>query len=84
MKDAFGNELVVGSKVVYNADGGMFCVGEVTKLHPHKPDKGKRYTPPDKVSVQVAKHSGPKAIVFTRPSILYASNVMLLTSTQSA
>lgn len=75
MKDAFGKELELGSKVLYSTGSGggtVYHVGEVTKLH----DKKNEYKTwnPERVTVKILKSDSK----FTRDPIVYASNVVLL------
>lgn len=79
MKDAFGNKLSVGDRVIYSTKGGagtVYCIGTVTILHPCKNEKGKSYTPPDRVTVSVTSCSQKQS--FLKDPIVYASNVVLL------
>lgn len=72
MKDAFGKELEVGSKVMYSSLGYgiVYHVGKVLRLLPAKA------TTPDKVEIKIIKSSDNGE--FTKNPIVYAKNVVLM------
>lgn len=77
MKDAFGNKIDVGTRVVYSVHGSagtVYIIGEITKLHPYV-KSNKSYTPPDRVQVKPLKASN-KNFQPTKEPIVYASNVV--------
>lgn len=78
MKDAFGNNLRLGDKVIYSTGGSptAYVIGVVSELHPSKPKPNVQYYPPDRISINVKKTS--KDMVFSKAPLLYASNVVLL------
>ena len=75
MKDAFGNKLKVGSKIVYATGGGPdYVIGTIVKLYPRKNDPGKSYSPPDRVMVEPEKTT--RSVEFEKNPTVYASNVV--------
>jgi len=81
MKDAFGNKLVVGSKVIFSTSGGggtEYTIGKVVKLYPYNPKSKAFYVPPDKVAVKPLKLSNGNNNIYAKNPILYAANVVEL------
>ena len=82
MKDAFGNKLKVGTKVIYSTSSGSgtgYFIGTVSKLYPHT-NSDKAYQPPDRVSVNVEKTTDRTK--FTKDPIVYACNVVIWNDVQ--
>jgi hypothetical protein len=72
MKDAFGKELEVGSKVLYSTGGGygtVYHIGEILRLLPAK------VTTPDKVEIKVVESSC--GLKLAKNPMVYAANVVL-------
>jgi hypothetical protein len=71
MKDAFGNSLKLGDKVIYSvksSEGTNYVVGTVSKLHPHDPL--------DRVTITPTKTTSQFG--FTKDPVVYAVNVVIL------
>ena len=84
MKDAFGNTLSVGDKIIYSVKTGagtVYIIGKVDSLLPHKDKPNKLYTPPDRVSVAVEQSSPQQE--FVKNPVVYASNVVLIKGLKS-
>jgi hypothetical protein len=77
MKDAFGNKLTAGMKVIYSTGGSggtVYVIGHIVQLIPHKNDPNKSYCPPDRV--EIAPEKTTRCIKFAKNPIIYASNVV--------
>lgn len=84
MKDGFKNPITIGDKVVFNMGGKYLATGRIAKLYPSKPVKDKKkYTSPDRVAVKITSHNASFSIDTVKDLIVYASNVMFLTSMPS-
>ena len=79
-KDAFGNTIGIGTKVLYSTAKGSgtdYVYGEVVKLYPCKEKRNSSYWPPDRVEIKPLKGSCDSNFEFrSKNPILYASNVV--------
>ena len=80
MKDAFGQTVKLGAKVLYSTNssaGTVYVIGKVVGLILCKPDPLKGYWPPDRVMVKVEK-CNVKWYKFSKDPTIYASNVIVM------
>lgn len=84
MKDAFGNPLAVGDRVMFGinkSSGTLYSIGKIVKLYPYMRDATKQYSPPDRVGIHVTQSSTPITQIrhkYSIDPILYTTNVVNL------
>lgn len=81
MKDAFGNSVDLGDKILYSTGGSagtMYVVGTIAKVLKCKPNPNKNYYPPDRVEICPEKTT--KGMKFAKNPVLYSSNVVKLSA----